>query len=908
MRIWHSRSNARRTPHAGSDRVKGDQARDRRAWGEAARFYQQHVADHPDDADIWIQLGHAQKESGELDAALHSYEHAERLRPDDADLLLSFGHLHKVRGDVAEATRFYSASARLDGNPAAKEELGRLSLSAPHAAPKLASIVATDAIVDAVSPLSVGLTPIATSGLTRDAADRLVSTNNDPWIEFAPAVRIAKGTRAALLVIDIATLDDAPLLNGQLYVDYGTGFDERHSIALKEAMPIRVMIACPRLVTRLRWDPDTKPGSFTLASVTFTPLRTKEEAVTAITEFAPGEHEVIAAGDAIHRLYATASVDAAFAATVQQRMPPSFDAGFYYDYWLERYIEPQAADYDRMREMVAAMPIRPRFSFLVPVYDPPVNLLRECIDAMLAQVYPADEICLSDDNSPNPEVRAVLEEYAAEHANVRIAFRRQNGHISANSNSALALATGDFVVLVDHDDLVPDYALLVIADAVNGHPDASIFYSDEDKINLDGVRHSPYFKGDFNKFLMFGHNMVSHLGVYRRSLVEEVGGFRQGLEGSQDYDLLLRCYEQIGDDGIIHIPHVLYHWRTIPGSTSVSHDQKDYAIVAAKAAITGFFERTGAPMRSIDGFAPGLTGLRPTREFQERISIIIPTRDGADDLRACLASILSHSPDNIEILIVDNGSTDKRALDLLTRVARDKRIRVIRHDAPFNFSEINNLAAEQAAGEILCFLNNDTEVRASAWLDRARMLLTMKDVGMVGARLVYPDGHLQHFGIGIGMADHRIAGSPHLGLATEQPGYFGKARLIQEFSAVTAACMFVRREDFLKVGGFDPALRIAYNDVDLCMRFRELGLRIVCDPEIELVHKESRSRGSDITGANRERLDQEAALMHRKWGERLERDPYLSPNHDPKRPDFALAYPPAVPMPWRRSVVSVERA
>lgn len=550
--------------------------------------------------------------------------------------------------------------------------------------------------------------------------------------------------------------------------------------------------------------------------------------------------------------------------------------------------------------MTAAMAWRPRFSFVVPAYNTPVSLLSACLDALLAQTYGDFEICVADDHSPDPAVMTTLAEYAARDARVKFVRCETNGHISAASNHALAIATGEFIVLVDHDDLIPDFALFVVAYYLNLHPDADVLFSDEDKVDLRKMRSSPYFKGQWNRFLMYGHNMVSHLGIYRRSLVEAVGGFRIGLEGSQDYDLFLRCYERSSDDRIIHIPHVLYHWRMIPGSTAISPDQKSYAVVAAERAINDHFERTGLPLRSVPGFINGVTGIEPAGDLTTRLTIIIPTRNGLDVLKPCVDSILATDRVGVDILIVDNGSDDWATLDYLTELAKAGTAQVLRDTTPFNFSALNNRAAEAADGDLLCFLNNDTEVLASDWLARARALLSIEEVGIVGARLLYPDRTLQHFGLVLGMGRHGVAGTPHNGLHADDPGNFAKARLIQEFSAVTAACLFIRKADFLRVGGFEADLQVAYNDVDLCLKVRALGMKVVGDPGILLTHKESSTRGDDGRGARAQRLGQEAALMRERWGPLLAADPYYSPNLSLERSDFVLATPPRVPLPWQQ--------
>ena len=371
-----------------------------------------------------------------------------------------------------------------------------------------------------------------------------------------------------------------------------------------------------------------------------------------------------------------------------------------------------------------------------------------------------------------------------------------------------------------------------------------------------------------------------------------------GFEGSQDYDLALRCIDLAGEATVVHIPHVLYHWRAVAGSTAVSADQKDYAIVAARRSITAHFDRIGLPLSSVEGFATGVSAIATAAHPTNSVSIIIPTRNGVELLSACIASIDVHQPEHVEILVIDNGSDDSAMIAYLAALALRPDATVVRHDAPFNFSEINNVAARAAKGELLCFLNNDTEVIAPGWLNRARMMLAMEDIGVVGARLLYPDGTLQHFGITLGMYRHRVAGTLHSGAAGDQPGYFGKARLIQQFSAITAACMFVRAHDFNRLGGFDPAFKVAYNDVDLCLRFRQAGLRVVCDPEIVLFHKESRSRGSDGAGERAERLDREASLMRHHWADVLDNDPFFSPNLSLDHPNCMLAHPPRVSLPW----------
>jgi len=666
-------------------------------------------------------------------------------------------------------------------------------------------------------------------------------------------------------------------------------------------VPVSLLLAHPEQIKRVRWDPDRKSNILHLPHLTFEAIDDFANAEMVIRQHASLDLDITPLVELARACFSRTLMkprEAAEASLIL--MVSEFDLDAHYRRWLFKYERPLPEDYAVIDRMTAAMAVRPTFSFVMPTYNTPIPLLRACLDAMLKQTYRDFDICIADDHSPNSDVVEVLAEYAARDFRVKYLRSPKNGHISDASNRALSLATGDFIVLIDHDDVIPDYTLFVVAHYINLHPDADVLYSDEDKIDLHNNRSAPYFKGNFSKFLMFGHNMVSHLGVYRTALVREVGGFRLGLEGSQDYDLLLRCFERSSDAQIIHIPHVLYHWRTTPGSTSISPDQKGYAIVAAQMAINGHFERTGMPLRSGDGFAPGCTGISPSRAFDTPISIIIPTRNGLDVLEPCITSILATVPESAEILIVDNGSDDLKTLAYLKELAQRGIARVLRYDEPFNFSLINNFAAEHATGDLLCFLNNDTEILSGDWLTRARALLSLEDVGIVGTRLIYPDGTLQHFGIALGMGDHGVAGTPHGGMNAQDPGYFGKARLIQEFSAVTAACLFIRRTDFMKVGGFESELRVAYNDVDLCLKVRAIGLKVVGDPDILLIHKESRTRGSDKKGERAKRLAEEAAWMRNRWSNTLKTDPFYSPNLSLVRLDFAPAVPPRVPMPWQQ--------
>lgn len=881
-------------------RTRGDTARDEGRPAEAVEGYEAHLALHPLDFAIWVQLGHMLKDADRPLEADEAYGRAIALRPDDADLLLHAASLKRRLGARREAMELFRrrAGTGLCGDAIAEmtapDMVRHLTLADER---RIAAHVSR-----VVSARLDGLVLVKASGVAPEPDGHFRLLDDRARLKFEPRIDPAVGL--AGLCIELETMSTDKPVSGRLFLNYGDGFDDADFIPIgtgpgEAGLALTVPIAGPRRLKAIRWELDDKPNAVKITRIALQPGTDIDGALKEAVAALPDCVDLAADMAKVRTLVADPDISSADAARATLFLTGHLRAhNRAYEAWRRRWIDPRPGDYDRIRQMTEAMKVKPTFSFVIPVYNTPIPLLIECLNSILAQTYPHFEVCLADDRSPDPRVLETLDAYARRDSRIRVIRRPSNGHISAASNSALAAATGDFVVLMDHDDVIPDYALFCVAHAINQNPKAQILFSDEDKITVSGERFSPYFKGDFDPWLLFGHNMVSHLGVYRRDLLEKIGGFRLGLEGSQDYDLVLRAWEEAGDDAVVHVPHVLYHWRAIPGSTAVSADQKSYAIVAARTAITSHFVRTGAPFVSGIGFADGTTAMKRTRNLDTAVSIIIPTRDGLEDLRACVDSILAQEHRATEILIVDNGSEQAETLEYLADLERDAVARVIRDPRPFNFSALNNAAAAVATGEVLCFLNNDTEVMTKDWLDRARALLSMPKVGVVGARLLYPDGALQHFGVYTGTAEHGVASHAHHGLAPGGAGYFSKARLTQQFSAVTAACLFIRREVFDQVGGFDPELVVAYNDVDLCLKVRKAGWQVVADADLVLVHKESRTRGTDTDGEKAARLDREAALMRDRWGETLARDPFYSPNHSLDG-QFGFAHPPRVPMPWR---------
>lgn len=565
-----------------------------------------------------------------------------------------------------------------------------------------------------------------------------------------------------------------------------------------------------------------------------------------------------------------------------------------YDQWVEQYDSPSPERREKLTAAIPDMQQHPVISVLMPTYNPPLNFLDEAIQSVRDQIYPHWELCIADDKSTDPEVHKLLEKHAREDDRIKLVFREVNGHICAASNSALELATGQYVALLDNDDILPDHALYCVAETINRNGDAKLIYSDEDKIDEEGQREQPYFKSDWNHDLFLSHNMISHLGVYEIELMREIGGFRKGMHGSQDWDLALRFIEKIEKRQIVHIPKVLYHWRIHEQSTSMAgKNAKPYAYVAGEKALNDHLER-----KHINGWAeflPLLGSFRIRYELPEElplVSLIVPTRNGIKHLSKCVESVLTLTDyANYEIQIIDNGSDDEETLGYLAEVISDARVSVIRDDGPFNYSAINNRAINAARGSFICLLNDDIEVISPNWLSEMVSLAAQPDVAAVGAKLYYPNETLQHGGIVVGV--NGVADHAHHGIPRHFPGYFSRAMLLQSCSAVTGACLVIRKSIYEELGGLDEEnLKVAYNDVDFCLRAIKAGYRNIWTPYAELFHHESLTRGYEDTPEKTARFEAEIDYMKAHWGEALNNDFAYNPNLDGKRANFRLAWPP----------------
>ena len=679
-----------------------------------------------------------------------------------------------------------------------------------------------------------------------------------------------------------------------LYPRYARGADGDAQIPLPEpdrAGHISALVLFKYDVDSLRFCPVQVPARFRISNFR---LRRVSRARALVRMLAPTSRvpggvlrRVADFAGTVPRIGVSPATDAMYRDYRRRLLPEEGD----YAVWAARHDTLTSERLEGMRVRAENLGATPLISILLPTYQTPERWLRRCIESVLAQVYTHWELCIADDASPDPNVVDVAREYAARDPRVRIVRRDRNGHISEASNTALDMARGEFVALLDHDDELRPHALLETVEAIVADSKVNLVYSDEDKLDAEGRRFDPYFKPDFDPDLLRGQNYICHFTAIRTELAREVGGFRKGFEGSQDHDLILRCSERLQASQVRHIPKVLYHWRAIPGSTALTRDAKDYASSAGARAVREHLERTH-PGADVEELSHGHFRVRwPLPSPLPKVSLVVPTRDKAGLLRTCVESILERTtyPD-FEIVVVDNQSSEPDALAYLAQLEHRERVRVLRYDRPFNYSAINNWAAEQCDGTIIGLVNNDIEVIAPDWLEEMASQAMRPEVGAVGAMLYYPDDTIQHAGVVLGI--HGVAAHIYAGMPKGFPGHGGRTRVAQTMSAVTGACLLVRREAYEQVGGLDPAFAVAFNDIDFCLRLREAGYRNVWTPFAELYHHESASRGSEDTDEKKRRFAAEVELMQQRWGDALLGDPAYNPNLSLSSRGFELASPP----------------
>lgn len=544
-----------------------------------------------------------------------------------------------------------------------------------------------------------------------------------------------------------------------------------------------------------------------------------------------------------------------------------------YGPWYENY-RPDEAELEKQRK--AKFTSSPKISIAVPAYRTPMKYLKEMVDSVLAQTYPNWELCIVNASPDQEEMSRYLRQQAKADSRIHICELTENLGIAENTNAALSMAEGDYIALLDHDDLLAPNALYEVVRRIE-KKDADLIYTDEDKVTEDLSEHfQPHLKPDFNLDLLRSNNYICHLCVVRRSIVKAVGGFRKEFDGAQDYDFIFRCVEASRE--IAHVPEILYHWRTHKASTADNPASKMYAFEAGRRAIEAHLKRTGVEGQV--SHTPDLGFYRVKYALKERplVSIIIPNKDEAQTLKNCLESIWEKSTyTNYEILVIENNSTSQEIFQYYKKLSEEGTVRLLRYKEPFNYAAINNYGAKHAKGEYLLFLNNDVELITPDWLEELLGICERPEVAGVGVKLLYPDNTIQHAGCVIGIGG--IAGHMFVNMPAERTGYLHKASLLQDMSAVTAACMMVKRSSFEAVGGFTEELAVAFNDVDLCLKLRDAGGLIVYDPYVQLYHMESKTRGAEDDQSKVRRFQTEIEYMRTHWIDLLKNgDPYYNKN------------------------------
>jgi GT2 family glycosyltransferase len=580
-----------------------------------------------------------------------------------------------------------------------------------------------------------------------------------------------------------------------------------------------------------------------------------------------------------------------------QRIVVSRKAGGSYADWIRKYDTLRWRDRSRIRKQIQTFRLKPRFSILLPLSGAPPSHLTDAIDSVCLQLYPGWQLILVPDAPLPDNTRRLLVRLAGRDSRIELRDPVKEGGTAAALNEALTVSGGEFVLLLGSEDKLAPTALYFLAHVINSDPEVCLIYADEDKLDSEGFRADPHFKPDWNWELLLAQDYVSHLAVFRANLLKSLG-FRPNFGEACVYDLLLRFSERIKRHHIHHLPHVLYHRRTVP--PSVSEDQRLIAGAIKAAEENLERQRVAADVtRARNGSCRRvhylLRGDAPT------VSIIIPTRDRVELLRPCVESILEKTTySRFEIVLIDNGSRETAALEYLSLSARNPRTRILQCDEEFNYSRLSNFGVERSEAEFVVLMNNDVEVIAPGWLDEMVSHGIQPEVGAVGARLLYPDGRVQQAGVILGAGVHGVAEVAHRGIARSDPGYFSRAILAQELSAIGAACLLTRRKVYLKAGGFDEKqLKVAFNDIDFCLKLRARGYRILYAPEAELYHHEHASRGSEYTSANERRFIREIEFMKEKWKDALLTDPNYNPNLSLGSELFTLAFPPRVTKPWQ---------
>ena len=561
-----------------------------------------------------------------------------------------------------------------------------------------------------------------------------------------------------------------------------------------------------------------------------------------------------------------------------------------YDDYIEWFDKHKATEeqLDRQRKISKDFKYRPLISILLPTYNTNPTYLRSCIDSVLSQSYDNWELCISDDNSTSEQTKDVIKEYVEKYDNVIVTFRKENGHISKSSNTALSMAKGDYISLLDHDDILPPNALFEVVNAINKNPEVDLIYTDEDKIDHEGNHIEPFFKPDWSPDFMNSCNMITHFATMKANIIRGVNGFTVGTHGAQDWDLFLKIAAKTNN--IYHIPKILYHWRKSETSTAMNANSKPYAYINQKNVLRSSVRQRKENAYIDSHVALGFWRKKYVIPTNPLVSIIIPTKNNFKYIKKCIESIIENTTyPYFEIIIVDTGSTDSQVNNFYGKLINDnENIQIVKYKKKFNFSDACNYGADNSNGEYLLFLNNDTEVITHDWIQSLLEHAQRPEVGMVGPKLIFEDKTIQHAGIVLSERD--IAFHPFYG-QDERVDIFTYIYTanIRNVSAVTAACSMVSRKKFDEAGGFDPKLRVTYNDVDLNLKLRKKGYYNLYTPYAELFHYESKSVGRINTSERDSTELQEAQNeMRKRWGNYLKRDPFYNDNFEQFGPGYRL--------------------
>lgn len=725
--------------------------------------------------------------------------------------------------------------------------------------------------------LALRLNVNASSNVVKNKADNdpfnFLSTSSDPQLILEPRGRLKKTISQGFYLFRFRLKSqEFSKFTAKVYLPCDEGKEELSAISVTSDSHalVSIFLYIQKSTPSLRFDPCEVAGQFSLTDL----MLTKVPASLALPRIKKGLG-VGEGKDSIDRIYEK----------YRARLASSTVEGHSYQDWIQhtesQYLAKLASAH--VEENI-------KFSILLPTYNTPPDLLRETLESVSQQSYRNWELCICDDASSNRDTIDVLERFQSQcPKKVKMHLSKVNGHISTSSNQALNFAEGDFCVLLDHDDLLSRDTLKAFAIRLQSDPRFKLVYADEDKIDEEGYRQSPHFKPDWNETLLLSQNYICHPVALQTARLKEIGGFRTGVEGSQDHDLLLRFVDGLKGHEISHIPQILYHWRVTPESTASSSSAKGYTTEAGLKAISDFVSRRDGHAKVSRGHYPNTYNVNwSIPSPPPLVSLIIPTRDGYEILKQCLESIYEKTDyRNFEIIVVDNQTTCEKTLKLFADYKEHENFKVLRWNYSFNYSAINNYAVQHAKGELIGLVNNDIEVINPEWLTNMVRHATRPEIGCVGAKLFYPNGAIQHAGVILGIGG--VAGHSHKYFSKEEPGYHSRLYLTQEISAVTAACLLVKKSIFLQVGGLnEEELVVAFNDVDFCLKVREAGFRNIFTPNAELYHHESISRGSEDSPEKIARFNKEANYMRERWSSILDCDPAYNPNLTREHEDFSL--------------------